>query len=80
MDESTTTFHHEALELNRIQGEALWSVEAGRLHSLELVIEVSSTGVSKSSFVFNGQEIENEFDHERAGTSTLSIAFEEAEK
>lgn len=71
--------HSESSEERTVEGEALWDIEGGHLHSIDLDMEVSSSGTTVSTFEMEGREFSNEVEFESEGNVTFSATFEAGE-
>lgn len=71
--------HSESSEERTVEGEALWNIEGGHLHSIELEMEISSSGTTVSNFEMEGREFSNEVEFELEGDVTFSANFEVGE-
>jgi hypothetical protein len=69
----------ESTTIQTIEGEVLWNLAGGHLHSLELRIEEEVSGTFHQIFTFGDQEFESESETNSEGTDTLSISFEAVE-
>ena len=77
----SATFHQEWTAKRSIEGELLWNVAGGYLHSLRIVSEEESQGSLEDSFsVFGEDFIETEQREKRTSSSTFTASFEPARK
>jgi hypothetical protein len=78
-EHGVSTSHTESSENRTVEGEALWNIEGGHLHSIELEMEVSTSGTTASSFEMDGREFANESEFELSGNVTFEALFEAAD-
>jgi len=74
-EQISSTSHQEISETRTIEGEALWHVEGGHLHSLEIAFDLSGSEMMESTFRFRDQEFNNESETDVSGTTTFRVAF-----
>lgn len=74
-DRTSSTSHQETSETRTIEGVALWQVEGGHLHSLEIEFELSGSETMESTFRFGDREFNNESETDVSGTTTLTVVF-----
>ncbi len=74
-DQTSSTSHQETSETHTIEGEALWHVEGGHLHSLEIEFELSGSETMESTFRFGDREFNNESETDVSGTTTFTVVF-----
>jgi hypothetical protein len=68
--------HSEESILREIQGEALWNLEAGRLHSLDVTVDKSSKKLARIA-VSGDDEYANDWKTEVKGVVKLMVVFEQ---
>lgn len=73
-------FESESTEESAIQGEVLWNIAGGHLHSLKIEIETESSSTQHSLTIFGDQEFENDAEVEGTMTATLTVTVEETEE
>ncbi len=78
-EQGSSTSHQEVSETRTIEGEALWNLDAGHLHSIEIRYETDATGTMESSFQFGDREFNNESDMEQSGSTKFTASFRVAE-
>jgi len=79
-DGGSSEFESESTEESSIQGEVLWNIAGGHLHSLKIEIETESSGTQHSVTRFGEQEFENDAEIEGTMTATLTVTVEETDE
>ena len=79
-DRTSSTSHQEMSETRTIEGEALWHVEGGHLHSLEIEFGLSGSETMESTTRFGDREFNNESETDVSGTTTFTVSFALAEE
>lgn len=79
-DGGSTEFESESTEESSIQGEVLWNIAGGHLHSLKIEIETESSSTQHSLIQFGDQEFENDAEIEGTMTGTLTVTVEETDE
>ncbi len=73
-EQGSTTWHSESSVTSTLEGEALWDLEAGRLHSMEVDLESSMTSTTHTTFIFGDREFETDYECDRERTKTFSVS------
>jgi len=76
----SATLHQEWTARRSIEGELLWSVAGGHLHSLRIVSEEESEGSSEDNFSFLGEDFRSESRRKMTSTSIFTVSIEQARK
>ena len=76
----STEFESESTEESSIQGEVLWNIAGGHLHSLKIEIETESSSTQHSLTRFGDQEFENDAEVAGAMTAALTVTVEETDE
>ncbi len=79
-EQTSSTSHQEMSETRSFEGEALWHVEGGHLHSLEIEFDLSGSETMESTFRFGDREFNNESETDVSGTTIFTVAFALAEE
>lgn len=76
---ATGSFSYEMTRTRFVEGECLWNLEGGHLHSLFIELDTESVSAQESTFDFDGQEFSHAVESEESGAVTFEVTFEEAE-
>jgi len=74
---SSLSWHTEHHESRTLEGELLWDIEHGHLHSLEVRIKIAGKTTTETVTSFDGRELDTfTSTTEDSGSETLTVAFE----
>ena len=76
----SSTSYVEISETRTFEGQALWHIAGGYLHSLEIEVDISASESMQSTFRFGDQEFNSESQSDVSGTATYEVSFEALEE